>query len=492
MGNRRNFLTSSLAMIGASALPGKGIAQSAPYADATAVVSVPANLADARFPEGFFWGTATASYQIEGAWNEDGKGESIWDRFAHTVGKIKGGDTGDIACDSYHRTGEDIAIMKQLGQKSCRFSIAWPRIQPTGTGAANPKGLDHYSRFVDALLEAGIRPVCTVYHWDLPQALEDRGGWPNRDLAGSFADYAGIVAKALGDRVATWAIFNEPYVFTYVGYGTGNHAPGRKGEALFLRAAHTVNLAQGEAFRAMKAAAPKAAIGSAFNMAPGAPATQSPADRAAAARYHALSNVYFLHTAIHGKYPKAFAGEPPYEVMGFKPGDGKIMRAPFDWIGVNYYFRQRVSASARGFGSKYWRYSSEIPHEGPTTYIGWEVYPQGIYDMVMRIARDYKRPIEITESGCSYADGPEPDGHVPDARRIAYHKAHLAQLARAIKDGADVRGYHAWSLLDNFEWAEGYSQRFGLVWVDFRDGRRVIKDSGHWYGRVAATGRLDV
>lgn len=492
MSNRRDFLAASLAMVGASAFARKAVAQSAPYAAATGIVPVPADLVDARFPEGFFWGTATASYQVEGAWNEDGKGKSIWDRFAHTVGKIKGGDTGDIACDSYHRYSEDIAIMKQLGQKSCRFSISWPRIQPMGQGAANRKGLDHYSRFVDALLEAGIRPVCTLYHWDLPQALEDKGGWPNRDLAGIFADYAGIVTKALGDRVATWAIFNEPYVFTYVGYGIGAHAPGRKGETLFLRAAHTVNLAQGEAFRAMKAASPKASIGSAFSMSPGTPATRSAADRAAAERYHALNNVYFLHTAIHGRYPKAFVGKPPTDVMGFRPGDGKIMQAPFDWIGVNYYFRQIVSASTQGFGSKYWRYSSEIPHQGPTTYIGWEMWPQGIYDTVMRITRDYKLPIEITESGCSYADGPEPDGHVPDARRTAYHKALLAELARAIKDGADVRGYHAWSLLDNFEWAEGYSQRFGLTWVDFPDQRRIVKDSGTWYGRVAATGRLDV
>jgi beta-glucosidase len=490
--NRRDSLTSSLTVVGASAFSRKGVAQSAPYADATATVPIPGDIADVPFPKDFFWGTATASYQVEGAWNEDGKGESIWDRFAHTVGKIKGGDIGDVACDSYHRYPEDIAIMKQLSQKSCRFSLAWPRIQPAGTGAVNRKGLDHYSRFVDALLEASIRPVCTLYHWDLPQALEDKGGWPNRDLAGTFADYAGVVTKALGDRITTWAIFNEPWVFTYVGYGMGHHAPGRKGEGLFLRAAHTVNLAQGEAFRAMKAASPKAAIGSAHSMSPGTPRTNSQANRAAAERYHALNNLYFLHTAIHGKYPKAFVSKPPYEVMGFKPGDGKIMRAPFDWIGVNYYFRQIVSDSKQGFGSKYWRYSTDIPHEGPTTYIGWEVWPQGIYDMVMRIAREYKLPIEITESGCSYADGPELDGHVPDARRIAYHKAHLAELARAIKDGAPVRGYHAWSLLDNFEWAEGYSQRFGLVWVDFRDQRRIIKDSGYWYGRVAATGRLDV
>jgi beta-glucosidase len=242
----------------------------------------------------------------------------------------------------------------------------------------------------------------------------------------------------------------------------------------------------------MKAVSPKAAIGSAFNMSPSIPASQSKADRAAAERCHALNNVYFLHTAMHGTYPKAFVGKVPYKEMGFRPGDEKIMRAPFDWIGVNYYFRVVVTAARQGFASKYWRYTSAIPHVGPTTDLGWEVWPQGMYDIVTRVARDYKLPIEITESGCSYADTPQPDGQVPDARRTAYHKAVLAELARAIKDGAPVRGYHAWSLLDNFEWAEGYSQRFGLTWVDFRDGRRIIKDSGLWYGRVAATGRLDV
>ena len=460
-----------------------------PYSDATAPAPAAA-MPEAGFPDGFWWGTATASYQVEGAWNEDGKGESIWDRFSHTPGRVKGGDTGDAACDSYHRCAEDIAIMKQLGQKSCRFSIAWPRIQPTGTGAPNPKGLDHYRRYVDGLLAAGIRPVCTLYHWDLPQALEDQGGWPNRDLAGRFADYAGIVTKALGDRVATWCIFNEPWVFTYVGYGVGVHAPGRTGDELFLRAAHTVSLAQGEAFRAMKAVAPHAQLGSAFNMSPGVPEKET--DRAAADRFHALNNVYFLEAALAGRYPDAFAGEVPYDAMGFEPGDGERMRAPFDWIGVNFYCRQLVSDPGGGKGPKYWRYDAKMAKEGPLTDVGWEVWPPAFYDIVMRVARDYRLPIEITENGCSYADGPEPDGRVPDARRIAYLKAHLAQLARAIRDGAPVRGYHAWSLLDNFEWSEGYSQRFGLVFVDFRDQRRIIKDSGLWYGRVAAANRIDV
>ena len=490
--NRRDFLTHSLALAGSASLSRHGFASSARSAaaptSAVAAAGMPAiDIAGAQFPKDFFWGSATASYQVEGAWQEDGKGESVWDRFSHTTGKVKGGDTGDAACDSWHRYKEDIAIMKQLNQKSCRFSVAWPRIQPTGSGAVHQKNLDHYSKFVDALLEAGIRPMCTAYHWDLPQALEDQGGWPNRDTAARFADYAEIVTKALGDRVTTWAIFNEPWVFTYLGYGIGIHAPGKADVTQFLKAAHTVNLAQGEAFRAMKAVSAKAQIGSAFSMSPGAPATDSEADRAAAARYHAMNNVYFLHTAIYGEYPKAFVGEAPYEVMGFREGDGKKMQAPLDWIGVNYYNRHIISEG----DSPYTRYRDVMPAVGPITYNGWEVWPWGLYDIVMKIAKEYKQPIEITENGCSYADGPEANGSVPDTRRIEFYKGHLAELARAIKDGAPVRGYHAWSLLDNFEWAEGYSQRFGMTWVDFRDQRRVVKDSGKWYAKVAATGKLE-
>jgi len=440
----------------------------------------------AHFPKDFLWGTATASYQIEGAWDRDGKGESIWDRFCHTPGKVKGGDTGDVACDSYHRYAEDIAIMRQLNQKSCRFSIAWPRILPAGTGTVNDKGLDFYKRLVDAMLAAGIRPSCTLYHWDLPQALQDKGGWPNRDMAGWFADYAAIVTKALGDRITTFAIFNEPYVFTFCGYGIGAHAPGIADMDQYLRAAHVANLAQGDAFRAMRAIAPKAQIGGAYNMSPAVPATETAEDRAAAARMHAANNIFFFEPALTGAYPAAFA---PLDRMGFKPGDETRLRAALDWIGINYYFRMKVRADA---SEKTMGYQASMPREAPLTHFGWEVWPQGLYDIVTRIGRDYKLPIEITENGCAYSDAPGADGTVQDNRRIAYFKAHLEQLARAIKDGAPVRGYHAWSLLDNFEWSEGYSQRFGLVWVDFGDGRRIIKDSGHWYGRVAATGRVDI
>jgi len=447
-----------------------------------------------QFPRGFLWGTATAAYQVEGAWNEDGKGESIWDRFSHTPGKVKNGDTGDVACDQYHRFAEDIALMRSLHQASYRFSLSWPRIQPEGSGAPNMKALDHYDRLVDALLAAGIRPSCTLYHWDLPQALEDEGGWPNRDLARHFANYAAVVAEALGDRVSVFALFNEPYVFTELGYGSGGHAPGRKeGVAGFLRAAHTANLAQGDAFRAMKSVAPKAQIGGAYSMSPGAPASNSEADRAATERFHGVNNALFLEPPLAGRYPGAFvdAGQA-FKLMGFEPGDGERMKAPLDWIGINYYFRNVVADPGPDAEPRLFRFASKMPRQGPLTHFGWEVWPQGLYDIVMRIARDYHLPIEITENGCSYPDGPGTDGRVADERRIAYFKEHLAALSRAIADGAPVRGYHAWSLLDNFEWAQGYGERFGLVHVDFvHDRRRTVKDSGRWYAQLAATNRID-
>ena len=512
--NRRRFLGRSLAAAGAALLTPR----TSPAALFASSQRVPGSIPDgeisaARFPDGFLWGTATAAFQVEGAWNEDGKGESVWDRWAHTTGRIKGQATADAACDAYHLYPRDIAILKQLNQKSYRFSISWPRIQPAGTGAPNQKGLDHYSRFVDALLEAGIRPFCTLYHWDLPQALEDRGGWPNRDLAGWFADYAGILAKQLGDRITVWAPFNMPWSFTWMGYGAGVFPPGRASYTDFLKAAHTVNLAQGESFRAIKAASSKATIGSAYGMAPAYPKTGSEADRAAAERYHAMNNVYFLETALYGRYPNAFVVPIPYEAMGFRPGDDKIMQVPLDWIGLHYYTRRIVSdaggpapRAGATFGTEieedsasgrdpYTRFHAVMPTEGPLTDAGLEIWPRGIYDLVMRISRDYNHPIiEITESGCSYLDTPyAPDNnHIPDARRIAFFREELAELARAIAEGARVRAFHAWSLLDNFEWADGYSQRYGLTYVDFRDQTRTVKDSGVWYSHAAAANRVDV
>lgn len=512
--DRRKFLNSSLAGAGSALFASRGFgALSSSFQQHVPGAVTSAEISNARFADGFLWGMATASYQVEGAWNEDGKGESIWDRCTHTVGKIKGGGTGDVACDAYHLYPQDIALLKRLNLRSYRFSISWPRIQPTGTGAPNQKGIDHYKRFVDMLLEGGIRPFCTLYHWDLPQALEERGGWPNRDLADYFADYAGIVAKNLGDRIAVWAPFNMPWTFTYLGYGVGVFPPGRAKYTDFLKAAHTVSLAQGKGFRAIKAASSKATVGSAYGMAPAYPKTDSEADRAAAARYHAMNNVYFLEAAIHGTYPKAFVGETPYQAMGFRSGDDQIMKVPLDWIGFHYYTRRIVSDSGMplhpgapaSFGTEiedtaagrdpYTRFSAVMPTEGRLTDAGLEVWPRGIYDLVMQITREYKHPIiEITESGCSYLDAPfeKENGRVPDARRTQFFRDELAELARAITDGANVRSFHAWSLLDNFEWNDGYSQRYGLTYVDFRDQKRTVKDSGLWLGRVAAANRLDV
>jgi beta-glucosidase len=442
----------------------------------------------AWFPKGFHWGTATASHQIEGGWQEDGKGESIWDRFGHTPGKIRNGQRADVACDSYHRFQDDIALMREMNQTSYRFSIAWPRIQPDGSGPANAKGLDYYRRLIDALLAANIRPFPTLYHWDLPQVLEDRGGWPERDTAWRFADYAETVLRALGDRVSSWMIFNEPSIFTVMGYLAGIHAPGRRDPAAFLRATHVVNLAQAEAFRAMRAVQPGARIGTAFNMSACEPAGDSEADRAAAERWHALVNLWYLETALRGRYPDAFVDGPPLDRMGVKDGDLERMRAPLDFLGINLYTRTLIKHHPDDtFGLKALPVGPVGGSEGPKTDFGWEVWPKALYDVLVRITRDYDRPLlEVTENGCSYKDGPDARGVIQDSRRIDFYRGYLGAVARAIEDGADVRGYHAWTLLDNFEWAEGYEQRFGLAWVDFDSGERTLKESGRWYGSVAA------
>jgi beta-glucosidase len=514
--DRRKFLGDSLAAAGAAVLSPGALAASWPAYDSSPQSESDAETEQVRFPDGFLWGMATAAYQVEGAWNEDGKGESIWDRYAHGAGHIKGGDTGDVACDHYHLYKQDIALLKRLNQKSYRFSIAWSRIQPDATRAVNQKGIDHYKRVMDAVHEAGIRPFCTLYHWDLPQWAEDKGGWPNRDLAGYFADYAGILARQLGDQIQVWAPFNMAWAFTYYGYGIGIHAPGRARFGDFLKALHTTTLAQGEALRSIKAASSRAQVGSAYGMAPGYPKTDSEADVAATSRYHAMNNVFQLNAALKGEYPKAFVeGEPQeraFQLMGYKPGDDKIMRAPLDWVGFHYYTRRIVSdaggAKAGGlhYGTEiesdtgdtegrdpYTRFHAVMPTEATLTQAGLEMWPRGIYDLVTRISKEYDYPtIEITECGCCYMDTPyaKEGGQVPDDRRTAFFKGIFTELARAIKDGAKVRSFHAWSLLDNFEWTDGYSQRYGLTYVDYRDQKRTVKDSGLWYGKVAARNGL--
>lgn len=481
--NRRTLLQASLALAG-------GLATGLPR-QALAAMAEPK---PARFPKGFLWGAATAAYQIEGAVSEDGRGESIWDRFAHTPGKVKDGDNGDIACDSYHRYHDDIALMQEMHLQSYRFSIAWPRIQPNGQGGVNDKGLDYYKRLIDSLLDAKIRPFATLYHWDLPQKLEDAGGWPNRDTAQRFTDYVGLVMDGLGDRVGQWAIFNEPKTFTGVGYWNGRHAPGKTEPLPFLRATHHVNLAQGMAYRVIRAAHPNAQIGSAFDVSPMMPATPSAADKAAAERWHKFQNLWFLYPPLRGHYPEGvLPPERQRELLGFQDGDEVLMRAPLDFIGLNYYSRFTVSDAPEGNGVPGLN-TKALWGDGPhaKTDIGWDIYPQGFYDILRVMAKETGNlPIEITESGCADNSRPSADGRIRDAKRIDYLRLHLRQLSRAIADGVPVRAYHCWSMMDNFEWAEGYSQRFGLVYVDFaKNQQRIIKDSGHWYAKVAAENQV--
>jgi len=453
--------------------------------------------APGHFPAGFLWGAATAAYQVEGGWNEDGKAESIWDRFVHQPGHIKNGDTGDVACDSYHRYLDDVALLRQLNCKTYRFSISWPRVLPDMHGAPNPKGLDYYKRLTDALLAQGIRPLATLYHWDLPQQLEDAGGWPARETADRFVDYVDAVARALGDRIDHWCIFNEPKTFTQLGYWIGKFAPGRKDPLAFLRATHTVNLAQGRAFAALKSHNPRFQVGSAFDPAPMIPATPSPADAAAADQWFRFNNLWHIWPALTGHYPDGVlpADRLP-ELLGLRDGDERAVLAPFDFVGLNYYTRWTVRATAAGAQGIPGLAADAEWASGPhrKTDNDWDVYPEGLYDIVTRMSAlmGGHIPIEITENGAAYNDAPDARGIVHDQRRIAFMRAYLSELARAIRAGAPVRAYHAWSLLDNFEWADGYSQRFGLVSVQTGDRQqRTIKDAGRWYAHVAAANRVD-
>jgi beta-glucosidase len=482
--NRREFLGAALGAAVSYAVQPSGLRH------VSGLLDHKTGSAPFEFPEEFVWGASSAAYQIEGAWNKDGKGESIWDRFSH-AGKVKGGATGDVACDSYHRYKEDVALLKRLNLKSYSFSASWPRIQPSGLGAPNSKGLDYYKRLADALLAADIRPLCTLYHGDLPQALEDAGGWPNRDLAGRFTDYADVTVRALGDLVSHWCIFSEPWEFTFLGYGTGVYPPGRANFADCLRAAHIVNLAQGQTFRAMKAINSKLQIGSALGMSDYQPATAAEEDRRAADRAHALGNVWFVQPAMKGEYPAAFPGTNPMDTMGVKPGDLELCRAPLDFLGINYYRRQLVSAIPPGDGESATAARSVSADEGSLTDNGWEVWPGGFYELLMRISHEYKgTPMEVTENGCSYLDMPGEHGRVRDEHRIQFLRGYLTELGRAMLHSSYVRAYHYRSLMDSFEWVDGYTQRFGLVNVDFRTLKRTIKDSGAWYAKLADTGAL--
>ncbi|MEU3462704.1 GH1 family beta-glucosidase [Streptomyces sp. NPDC006733] len=437
---------------------------------------------------GFRWGVSTAAYQIEGAVDEDGRGPSVWDVFAARPGAVKNGDTGRTACDHYHRHAEDIALMRGLGLDGYRFSIAWPRVQPAGGGPVNPAGLAFYDRLVDDLLAAGITPLPTLFHWDLPQALEDGGGWLARDTAYRFADYAALVADRLGDRVPAWITLNEPFVHMVFGYALGIHAPGRTLMLDALPAAHHQLLGHGLAATALRERGGQVMI--ANNLTPVRAAGDGEADAAAAAAYDALHNRLFLDPLLLGRYPDLGAfGVLPDLGGSVRDGDLELIAgAPLDGLGVNYYNPTRIAAPTDP-GLPF----AEAEIEGvPRTAFGWPVVPDGLRELLVGLRERYGTalpPVTITENGCSVADVPAPDGTVADQPRIDYLAGHLDALAAAVAEGVDVRGYFTWSLLDNFEWAEGYSQRFGLVHVDFATQRRTPKASYAWYRDLIAAHR---
>jgi beta-glucosidase len=444
------------------------------------------------FPPGFIWGAATASYQIEGAATEDGRGPSIWDVFSHTPGKVLGGDTGDVACDHYHRFGEDVAMMADLGLHSYRFSIAWPRVLPSGGGAVNTAGLDFYSRLVDELLAHGIAPVATLYHWDLPQALEERGGWRSRETPARFADYATVVADRLGDRVPTFTTLNEPWCSAFLGHASGVHAPGITDDATAILVAHHLLLGHGMAVQRLRAALrADRQVSITLNPANFRPATGTDADRSAANKADLLSNRIFLDPLLRGTYPaELIAVTTDVTDWSFVlDGDLATIAAPIDFLGVNYYRPDYVGAEP-GEPAELWPgvrgvYLHQQPP--PVTGMGWPVDPDSFTELLVRLATDYPgTAMVVTENGAAYPDSVTPDGTVEDTDRVEYLRGHIAAVSDAIDKGVDVRGYFVWSLLDNFEWSWGYSQRFGVVYVDFATGERTVKRSAEYYRSVIA------
>jgi len=440
----------------------------------------------ARFPQGFLWGAATSAYQIEGAVHEDGRGLSIWDTFSHTPGKTYQGHTGDVATDHYHRWAQDVDLMSALGLKAYRFSVSWPRVFPQGTGARNQQGIAFYERLVEALLKRGIEPVLTLFHWDLPQALQDRGGWPNRDTALHFADYAAAVAERLRDRVRYWITHNEPFVAAALGHLTGEHAPGLQDPAAALRAAHHLLLSHGLAVEALRALLPpEARVGITLNLSPVHPATDSEEDRLAAERFDGVLNRMVLDPLLHGRYPEDIVAAFGPLIDVAEPGDLEKIAAPIDFLGINYYSRSVVRRDPEGLLLEV----SQIQPPGSEYSQMWEIYPAGMHELLTRIWTDYGKShpelrLLVTENGIPVADAPDLDGRVRDPRRIRYLRDHILEAHRALEEGVPLDGYFVWSLLDNFEWAYGYRMRFGLVYVDFDTQARTIKDSGRWYARV--------
>lgn len=443
------------------------------------------------FPENFLWGVATSAYQIEGGWNEDGKEESIWDRF--TPDHVEDNSSGQVACDHYHRWSEDIALMKSLNIPAYRFSIAWPRI---GSETVNQAGLDFYNRLVDGLLEAGITPCATLYHWDLPQPLQERGGWPDRSIIDAFAAYTDLVTRSLGDRVKLWITHNEPWVVAFVGHQTGRHAPGWQDWPAALRTAHHLLVSHGRAVPIIRANSPGAQVGITLNLAPVVAASGSPADYHAARRHDGYLNRWFLDP-LHGRrYPAdmiAYYRERGYlspEGLPFvEPGDFEAITVPTDFLGINYYMRAVVRAET---GRETPLQAVILEPDSEPTDMGWEVYPDGLRRILCRLHFEYRPPrIYITENGVSYGEGPDGAGRIRDERRITFLRDHLAAAHEAIRCGVPLAGYFVWSFMDNFEWARGYTQRFGLVWIDYESQQRLPKDSAFWYKQVINQNRVE-
>ena len=438
------------------------------------------------FPEGFVWGVATAAYQIEGAAHEDGRGDSIWDRFSHTPGKTLNGDTGDVACDHYHRFPEDIQLMSELGVGAYRFSIAWPRILPKGKGQLNEAGLAFYDRLVDGLLAKNIQPFATLYHWDLPQALDDEGGWLNRDTADYFAQYTDIVSRRLGDRVKNWMTFNEPKCVSFVSYVDGVHAPGHidPSYAEGARVTHNMYLGHGKAVPILRAnVGAEAKIGIVIDLAHAEPASESEADRAAARRLHDLNYRWFGDPIFKGEYPAEVLTMLGKAAPDIQPGDMKIISAPLDFLGLNYYTRSLVTDDQNAADiSKTGRL---LPKDSEYTSMPWEVYPDGLRRLLVQANDDYHpKEIYVTENGCSMLDVVDADGAVHDPRRVNYLRTHFKAMQEAIQQGVPLKGYFLWSLLDNFEWSNGYTKRFGIVYMDYPTQRRIPKDSYAYYQGV--------
>ncbi len=434
-------------------------------------------MSNLKFPKHFQWGVATSAYQIEGAARQGGRGPSIWDTFSHTPGKVINNETGDVACDHYNRLDSDLDLIQSLGVDAYRFSIAWPRVQPLGEGAWNPEGLAFYDRMVDGLLARGIKPHVTLYHWDLPQALQDKGGWESRDTAYRFADYAAYMGKQLGDRAASICTHNEPWCTAVLGNAIGQFAPGFKDEKIMLRVAHHLLLSHGLALQAMRAAGVKAPLGIVLNMSPTTAATSSAADANKAAREYATFVRWYMDPLFLKQYPQG-ADLPVCDVV--QPGDMDTIAQPMDFLGVNYYTRIWASSDTPPVPS---------PKAMGVSDMGWENYPQGLTDLLCQIHKDYKLPpVYITENGCACADTMV-DGKVQDPARIEYMRTHLAALQAAIAAGVDVRGFFYWSLMDNFEWNSGYAKRFGLVHVDYATQKRTLKDSARWYTQMIGTQR---